>query len=106
MKTNLILFSLCFACATAAFGQSANVLSNTPAPTVMADHPLHASQHAMGTESSLLGSFDSPYEYARGERPMSDFASAPKPEIPLGDIARAYRKDHEVVRKASIVVEK
>lgn len=106
MKTTLLLSIFCFACATAACAQTASVLSNTPQPTVMADHPLHASQHAMGAETSLLSADASTYTYAQGERPLWEFGSSAKRETPLGDVARAYRKDHAVVRKASISVEK
>jgi hypothetical protein len=98
------IFSLFFLCASAAaFGQ-ASVQSNTPQPLTMPDdRPQHASPHAMGLESSLLGT--SEYSYGRGEQPMSDFVTL-KPEIPLGDIARAFRKEHATVPKAVIVLDK
>jgi hypothetical protein len=102
MKTTIIVF--CLLCASAAFAQSAPVLSNQSQPVVMADHPQHAYQHAMGTESSLLGT--SSYSSAQGEVPLSELGSAPKYETPLGDVARAYRKDHAVVPKAAKVLEK
>jgi len=41
MKTTF--FAFCFLCATAAFGQTAGVLSNNPQPTEVPDHPQHAS---------------------------------------------------------------
>lgn len=97
MKTLIIAF--CLLCATAAFGQSASVLSNNPQPTVVPDHPQHASQHAMGQEVSLFGS-SSAYTYAQGERPLWEFGSSDKHEVPLGDVARAYRKGHVIDRKA------
>jgi hypothetical protein len=95
MKITVI--ALCFLSATAAFGQTASVLYANPQPIVMPSHPEHASQHAMGTESSLLGS--SAYSYAQGEQPLWEFASD-KREIPLGDLARAYRRGHVLDKKA------
>jgi hypothetical protein len=102
MKTTI--FALCFLCATAAFGQNAPVLSNNPQLTEVPDHPQHASQHAMGQESSLLGT--SSYTYAQGERPLWEFGTD-KHETPLGDIARAYRKERAAatVAKATKVSE-
>jgi hypothetical protein len=98
MKTTL--FALCFLCATAAFGQSASVLSNNPSPIVVADHPEHAAQHSMRPDDNLRG--DSLYSYAQGEQPLSDFGTG-KVEIPLGDVARALRKAHAQDRKATRV---
>jgi len=98
------IFALFFLCASAAaFGQ-ASVQSNTPQPLSMPDdRPLHASLHAMGQEASLLGT--SEYSYGQGEQPMSDFVTL-KAETPLGDIARAYRKEHAIVPKAVKVLDK
>jgi hypothetical protein len=53
----------------------------------------------MGQEVSLFGPI-SAYTYAQGERPLWEFGSSDKREIPLGDIARAYRKGHVIDRKA------
>jgi hypothetical protein len=102
MKTTIIVF--CLLWATAAFAQSAPVLSNTPAPVVMAEHPGHASEHAMAQETSLLSGL-SPYTYAKGEVPLSELGSLPY-ETPLGDVARAYRKEHADAAKATIVLDK
>jgi hypothetical protein len=93
MKTTIIV--LCFFCATAAFAQSAPVLSNQANLIVMVDHPQHASEHALGTETSLF-SPQSPYTFAKGEVPLADLGSLPY-ETPLGDIARAYRKERAAV---------
>jgi hypothetical protein len=103
MKTTI--FALFFLCGTvAAFGQTASVQSNNPQPIYMPDdRPQHAAQHAMGLESSLLGTSD--YSYAKGEQPVGDFGTLPQ-ETPLGDIARAYRKEHAQVPKAVIVFNK
>ncbi|MFZ0774831.1 MAG: hypothetical protein WCA49_14380 [Candidatus Sulfotelmatobacter sp.] len=101
MKTTII--ALCFLCASAAFAQSAPVLTNNPQVMQFQEHVSHASQHAMGQELTLLGS-SSPYTYAQGERPLWEFGSD-KQEIPLGDVARAYRKGHTIDRKATKVFE-
>jgi hypothetical protein len=99
MKTIIVALSfLCFLCATAAFGQTAAVLPNNPQPLQMQDHPQHASDHAMAREDSLF-SPDSPYSYAQGEVPLADLGS-PIYHTPLGDIARANRKDHSTAAKA------
>jgi hypothetical protein len=97
MKTLIIAFGLLFA--TAAFGQVGNVLSSNPQPAVVPDHPQHATQHAMGQEMSLFGT-TSAYTYAQGERPLWEFGSSDKREIPLGDVARAYRQGHVIDKKA------
>ncbi len=104
MKT--MLCALCFFCATApAFSQSASVLSNTAQPIQIADHPQHASEHAMARESSLLST--SSYSYAQGEVPLAELGSI-QYETPLGDVARAFRKERaaSTVSKAVKVLEK
>jgi hypothetical protein len=88
-----ILCALCFLCcfsATAAFSQSAAVLNALPQPVRIAEHTEHASQHAMAQETTLLDT--SVYDYAQGEVPLSELGSIPR-EIPLGDVARALRKE-------------
>jgi hypothetical protein len=101
MKTTIV--ALCFLCATAALGQSAPVLSNIPSPIQMQDHPQHASEHAMGLESTLFGP-TSPYTYAQGEVPLADLGS-PIYQTPLGDIARTNKKEHTTAAKAIRVLE-
>jgi hypothetical protein len=101
MKTTIIV--LCLLCATAALAQNAPVLSNQPQMVVMTDHPQHASEHAMATESSLF-STNSPYSFAKGEVPLAELGSL-EYQIPLGDVARAYRKEHVAVPKAGKVSE-
>jgi hypothetical protein len=100
----ITLFALCFICATAAFGQSAPVLPNYSQPLLMPDHPQHASQHEMAQAQDLLEHSD--YTYAKGERPLSDFGEHPSEPEPLGDIARACRREHALARKAQFVFEK
>jgi hypothetical protein len=101
MRTTLV--ALCFLCATAAFGQSVAVLSSTAQPLQMQDHPQHASEHAMARESSLFNT-NSSYSYAQGEVPLADLAS-PSYHTPLGDVARANRKEHSTAAKATKVLE-
>src|SRR5271170_6787902 len=94
---------LCFLCATSAFAQNAPVLSNNPAPIQIQEHVQHASDHALASESTLFSSA-SPYSYAQGEVPLADVGTIPY-ETPLGDIARAYRKEHAIVPKATKVLQ-
>jgi hypothetical protein len=96
----ITVFAFCFLCAAAAFGQTAAVMYPNPQPVVIPSHPEHAATHAMGLESSLLQT--SVYSYGQGEQPLWEFASD-KREVPLGDVARAYRKGHVFDKKAVIV---
>jgi hypothetical protein len=104
MKTTLLatLFVLCLL-TSAAFGQTgASSISNQPVVTQVPSHPSHASQRFLQQEQNLL--FASPNISARGERPLWEF-SKPATEVPLGDIARAFREQHAIVKKAAKVVE-
>jgi hypothetical protein len=108
MKINIMkttICALCFLgfCATAAFAQNAPVLANIPQPLQMAEHAQHASEHSMAQESSLLGT--SSYTYAQGEQPLAQFGTLPR-ETPLGDVARAYRREHAAAARATIVLDK
>jgi hypothetical protein len=96
------IFVLCFLCATVAFAQNAPVLSGLPQPLQMVDHTQRASEHAMAHESTLLST--SPYGYAQGEVPLVELGSL-EYQTPLGDVARAYRKEHAAVPKAAKVSE-
>lgn len=101
MKTSLlVLFFLL--CVASAFGQVGSVLTSQPSLISVPEHPEHASQHAMAHEENLFG--DSPYSYAKGELPLWEFPSE-KRVTPLGDIARAYRKEHETAKRAEIMWE-
>ena len=106
MKTTLVL--LVVLCGTAAFGQSIAAAVTGPSmqeifqPTI---HPERASMQSLAKEENLLqGSMGVYIEH--GERPLWEVAPKEKPEIPLGDIARAYRKERETGKKAQIVFEK
>lgn len=103
MKTTIfILFILC---AAAAFAQTAPVLPNQVQVIQMPEHPAHAELHDMAQERPLVGGSPSAYTYAQGERPLWEFGPVSQP-VPLGDVARAYRKEKMAARKAEIVFEK
>jgi hypothetical protein len=102
MKIALALFVVLLS--TAAIAQTAPVLSGQAQMVQIPDHPQLAVQHAMASEHSLFSSGDT-YTYAQGERPLWEFPSDVKP-TPLGDIARAYRKEKSAAKKAQKVFEK
>ena len=101
MKMTLIV--LCLLCATTALGQAASAISGQAQPLEFADHPAHASQHDMATPQNILQ--DGAYSYARGERPLWEFGPMTEP-VSLGDVARAYRREHALAKKADVVFEK
>ncbi len=104
MKT--LLFVLFVLCTTAALGQStvgASVLSNQPQVLSVPSHPEHASQRSMAEAQSLLG--NAGYFHALGTRPLWEVAPKPQVPMPLGDVARILRKEHETAKKANVVVE-
>jgi hypothetical protein len=103
MKTTL--FVLFILCAAAALAQSAPATSNQAQPAVFADHPMHAEPHGMATESPIAGTTADAYSYARGEQPLWEFGPISEP-VPLGDVARAYRNQKSVAKKAAVVFEK
>jgi hypothetical protein len=104
MKT--AIFALCFFGATVALGQSVGStygIAPVSNSVQMPSHAERASQTPMAREQNLLE--HSTYDYAQGELPLWEVQSLlhSRP-VPLGDIARAFRKDHELVKKADIVV--
>jgi hypothetical protein len=104
MKTTLfILFVLC---TTTAFGQAVAVLSNQPQIVHVTEHPLHAEHAALATEHPLVGGGEGTYTFAQGERPLWEFGPVSDPPAPLGDIARAYRKEKLAAKKAGKILEK
>jgi hypothetical protein len=104
MKITLFAFIFCTAlCTPAALGQVGAVLSNQPQVVASPSHPLHAEMHELATESSLVGG--GTYTYAQGERPLWEFGPVADP-APLGDVARAFRKEKMSARKAAKVLEK
>lgn len=102
MKT---LLGFLFLGSVAAFGQTASGLSSQVTPIQMPDHPQHASYNRMASERPLVGAGPDTYSYAQGERPLWEFGPVSQP-VPLGDVARAYRKDKQTAKKAAVVLEK
>lgn len=107
MKTTLltILVAL-FLLNAAAYGQGVAgygaVLSSEPQVPQMQSHQLRATQQLLNGEQNILFTAQNPW--AKGERPLWE-VSKPKPEIPLGDIARMFRQQHATVKKAVKVLE-
>jgi hypothetical protein len=95
----VFVFCLCV-CATVVFAQSAPVLSNRVQMIQIPDNPAHASQHEMAVEQNILE--HSGYTYAQGEKPLWEFGTVSQP-TPLGDSARALKKQHEATKKSEIV---
>lgn len=59
----------------------------------------------MATETPVAGGAADAYGYAQGEQPLWEFGPVSQP-VPLGDIARAYRKEKMTGKKAEILLEK
>jgi len=105
MKTALLAF--CFLCTTAALGQSVAGSLNGPvmnSAVQMTGHSQHASVQPMAREQSLLEGSSGVYT-AHGERPLWEVAPPEPPALPLGDIARMLKKEHETAKKAQFVYE-
>jgi hypothetical protein len=104
--TMIVLFILLAGLWTgSAFGQTGvSTLSNQPQVIQSASHPQHAEMHSMAIETPLVGGGG--YTYAQGERPLWEFGPVSEPPTPLGDVARAYRREKQSARKAEIVLEK
>jgi hypothetical protein len=102
----IMLIVLCVLSAASAVAQSgAGSLSSQPNFVQFAEHPEHASPHAMATEQPIVGGGYETYVVAHGERPLWEFGAVSE-EPSLGDVARAYRKQKLVEKKAEIVFEK
>ena len=97
------LFAVCILCATAAFGQAGvGCSSSRTLPLQMESNPLHASFQPLAQPQDLSETNATTYTYARGERPLWEVAVETH-ETPLGDSARALRKEHDVVKKSAKV---
>jgi|SRR5215475_4752446 len=104
MKT--LLIASVVLCSAAAFGQAgASALSSQVTPLEMTDHPQHAEYTKMACERPLVGGGSDTYSYERGERPLWEFGPVSE-TVPLGDVARAYRKDRVTAKKADKIFEK
>jgi hypothetical protein len=104
MKTTLLVLVMIF-CAATAFGQVGGVISSQPVVITIPDHPQHAGYQSMASEKPLVGGSSDTYSYAQGERPLWEFGPVSEP-TPLGDVARAYRKEKQASKKAEFVLEK
>ena len=102
MKTTFLILLLLTS--VAAFGQAGSI-SSQAVPVTFPDHPQHASIGAMACEHPLVGGASDTYTYAQGERPLWEFGPVSEP-VPLGDVARAYRKEKMAAKKAEVVFEK
>jgi len=100
----LLLVGAVVLCSVAAFGQAGSLSSQVTVVSIP-DHPMHASLTAMACERPLVGGAPDAYAYAQGERPLWEFGPVSQP-TPLGDVARAYRKEKVVAKKPAIVFEK
>jgi hypothetical protein len=102
---SLLFVSLvvCTFCAVNAGGQSGATLSAQPQVFHVADHPEHASQQAMGQGINLMERSGSVSD--QGEIPLWEAMQAmpAAPVTPLGDAARALRKEHDATKKAVVV---
>jgi hypothetical protein len=103
MKHTLIFLTVLFGAATA-FGQASS-LSSQPAVFTIPDHPQRASYAPMATEQPIVGESGG-ICYAHGERPLWEFGPVSEPPAPLGDVARTYRKEKQLAKKAAVVLEK
>jgi|SRR5271166_6206163 len=100
----ITFLALMILCTAAAFGQAA-ALSSQPQVLELPDHPQHAALAPLACEHPLVGGAPDNYTYAQGERPLWEFGPVSEP-VPLGDVARAYRKEKVAAKKAEVVLEK
>lgn len=101
----IIFVALLILCAASCFAQYTSVSAQAQ-PVSVPDHPQHAELREMAQERPLVGGSANAYTYAQGERPLYEFGPVGPPPTPLGDIARAYRKEKQAVKKAEITFEK
>jgi hypothetical protein len=101
----ITLFVLFIFCTAAAFGQIGGSIPSQAQVLELPEHPLHAELHEMAQERPLVGGGPGAYTYAQGERPLWEFGPVSVP-TPLGDVARAYRKEKLAAKKAEIILEK
>ena len=99
MKTFSLLVVVCIACAAGASAQSlaGSARSSQPQIFVMPEYTQHASQTSLASGHDLLE--HSGVTSAHGERPLWELM--PEARVtPLGDSARALRKEHVAAKKA------
>jgi hypothetical protein len=97
-----MIFAACFLYTTVAFGQVGGSISGRAQPLSFDSNPQHASWQPLADSQSLFSGSGTTYTYAQGERPLWEVAEK-KVEVPLGDSARALRKEHEIVKKSAKV---
>ena len=102
MKNTLLAFFVL--CAASAFGQ-AGTISSQAQPVRFEDHPQHAQPHEMAIQTPIAGGAADSYTYAQGEQPLWQFGPVSE-AVPLGDVARAYRKERLTGKKTAIIFEK
>jgi len=100
----ITLFTLFLLVTSTAFGQAIGAVSSEAHMTQIPDHPQHAEQHALACEHSLVGGGS--VSYAQGERPLWEFGQDAQLATPLGDVARAARKEKSALKKAEKILEK
>jgi hypothetical protein len=100
MKTTFFVLCFCFLCGTLAVAQAGSSLNSEPQQLSFATHAERASQQPLAQAQDL--SEKSSYTYAQGEIPLWE-VHVPAAEVPLGDVARMFRKEHAVVKKANVV---
>jgi hypothetical protein len=103
MKT--IIFASLLLCAAAALGQASPGGAVHVQALEFDNSPQHADRKPMAVEQPLVGAGADTYSYAQGERPLWEFGPVSQP-VPLGDVARAYRKQKLTEPKAQVVFEK
>jgi hypothetical protein len=98
MKTGLLV--LCLLCASTAFAQASLGSAAMSSQVQFAVHDERATQLPLAQEQSLLA--NSSYFFALGERPLWEVQPLSH-AVPLGDVARMLKKEHETAKKAEIV---
>jgi hypothetical protein len=103
MKT--ILLASIILCSAAAFGQATTGGAVRVQPLQFDNNPQHAERMPMAVEHPLVGAGLDTYSVASGERPLWEFGPVSTP-VPLGDVAREFRKEKLTAKKAQITFEK
>lgn len=103
MKYIVVVCVLIVVGSVGAAAQIGGALSNEPQVFTMPSHPEHATKQPLADERSLLDS--SAYVSAKGERPLWETPQQVTYVMPLGDVARLLRKEHEAAKKAVLVKE-
>src|SRR5437868_4555699 len=92
-----------FGVAGAAAQVAGGALSAQPQIFEIPSHPERAAQQTLSREESLLET--STITSAKGEMALWEAPRKITSVMPLGDVARMFRKEHEVAKKAILVKE-